>query len=190
MSSNRSLTIILTGAILLAISWYAFWLPTPAFAQCEEPEPSTCTSCHEIQDPVIDKGEWHSIHANKDICIKCHGGNALAIEKDLAHQGLTAHPLEDIYTDCHSCHPDYDARAARFASTLGVTPGSCATPTTVAASNISSGPPSGNIVIPSNMESTSAAQAQSPFVIITGGLLTLAIFILGLNWLARHPTAH
>jgi hypothetical protein len=49
-----------------------------------------------------------------------------------AHQNLVANPLDDIYTNCHSCHPDdYQARAERFAAELGVTPGSSPTPTPV-----------------------------------------------------------
>ena len=112
------------------------------------------------------------------------------MDKDLAHQNMTAYPLEDIYTDCHACHLDYETRAERFALTLGVTPGSCATPTAVAAGNVSGEPPSGSIVMPSNLVSTPPPQPQSPLVIISSGLLVLAIFFLGLGWLAKHPVAH
>jgi hypothetical protein len=46
-----------------------------------------------------------------------------------AHQNLVANLLDDIYANCHSCHPDdYQARAERFAAELGVTPGSSPTP--------------------------------------------------------------
>jgi hypothetical protein len=55
------------------------------------------------------------------------------MDKDLAHEGLVVNPLEDIYTNCYHCHPDdYQARAERFALTLGVTPNSRPTPTRVA----------------------------------------------------------
>jgi hypothetical protein len=171
--------VILAGMILLLVMGAA-----PAGAQCEDPQPSSCTTCHAQEDPVNDKGEWHIIHASKDICINCHGGNGSTKDKVLAHEGIMAHPLDDIYTDCHSCHPDYDARAAQFAPILGVTPGSCATPTPAVVSNISVWPPPGNIVMPSDLMSTTPP--PPPLLIISSGLAILAIFFIGLSWLARH----
>jgi hypothetical protein len=153
-------------------------------AQCENPQPSSCITCHQSQDPVADKGEWHIIHAGQDLCINCHGGNATVMEKDAAHQGMVAQPLNDVYTDCHSCHPDYEARAERFAVTLGVTPGSCATPTPVAAGNIPGGPPSGNIVMPSDLETT--ASLPTALLPVLGEIAALSLFVLALGWLARH----
>jgi hypothetical protein len=106
------------------------------------------------------------------------------MNKDLAHESLTANPLSDIYTDCHSCHPDYDERAQIFASTLGVTPGSCATPTPVPVSNTSDQPPSGGITIPTNLVSTS--HTLQPFLVI-GAMLSILTFILfALVWMERH----
>ena len=131
------------------------------------------------------KGEWHIIHASKDICLNCHGGNASTMDKNLAHEGMMAQPLADIYTDCHSCHPDYEARAAQFAPTLHVTPGSCATPTPVALGNIPGGPPSGNIVRPSDL--VAPASLPESFFVASGGVAALAFFLLALGWLARHP---
>jgi hypothetical protein len=107
------------------------------------------------------------------------------MDKDLAHEGLMAQPLADIYTDCHSCHPDYEARAAQFAPSLDVTPGSCATPTPVVAGNIPGGPLSGNIAMPSNLVATASLPAR--FFIASGGVAALAFFLLALGWLARHP---
>jgi hypothetical protein len=153
-------------------------------AQCGETQPSSCSTCHAQEDPVNEKGEWHIIHASKDICMNCHGGNGSATDKDLAHEGLTAHPLDDIYTDCHSCHPDYDERAAYFAPTLGVTPGSCATPTPVPVGNIPGEPPSSNINIPNHMMNTTPP--QGPFVVIGAMLGILTLFLLGIGWLERH----
>lgn len=157
---------------------------SPVQAQCGVTQPSSCTTCHAQEDPVNGKGEWHIIHASKDICINCHGGNAAAMDKDLAHESLTANPLSDIYTDCHSCHPDYDARAQVFASTMGVTPGSCATPTPVPVSNISGVPPSGGINIPTNLVSTTSS--PQPFLIIGAMLSILALFLFVLVWMGRH----
>jgi hypothetical protein len=134
---------------------------------------------------VNEKGEWHIIHASKDICINCHGGNGTTMNKDLAHETLTANPLSDIYTDCHSCHPqDYVGRADLFAQTLGVTPGSCATPTLVPVGKPSSGPQSGGINIPANLADTTSSPMV--FLIIGGMLSILVCFVFGLVLMARH----
>ena len=130
MSSQRSWLLILTGMFVVMLSALTLFFPSVALAQCENPEKSTCFTCHARQDPVVDKGEWHIVHASKDLCINCHGGNGTSADPAVAHLGMTAHPLSDMYTDCHSCHPDdYGMRARRFASILGVTTGSSATPT-------------------------------------------------------------
>jgi hypothetical protein len=171
--------VVLAGMLVLLATGAA-----PARAQCAGPQQSSCTTCHAQEDPVNEKGEWHIIHASKDICINCHGGNGSATDKDLAHEGIMAHPLDDIYTDCHSCHPDYATRAAQFAPILGVTPGSCATPTPAAVSNISGGPPSGNVNVPADL--MSAHSPTQAFVVISGGLAVLALFFFGLGWLDRH----
>jgi len=155
----------------------------PVRAQCEDPQPSSCTTCHAQEDPVNEKGSWHIIHASKDICINCHGGNGSATDKDLAHEGLTAHPLDDIYTDCHSCHPDFNSRAAQFAPILGVTPGGCSTPTPVPMSSLPGEPPSG---ININSELANATSSLQPFLVISAGLSILTLFLFGLGWLERH----
>jgi hypothetical protein len=173
--------ILVIGIVMLLLI-----VTVPAQAQCDEPQPSSCASCHAHEDPINKKGEWHIIHAGKDICINCHGGNGTATEKYLAHEALTAHPLDDIYTDCHGCHSDYDERAARFASTLGVTPGSCVTPTSAAVSNIPGEPPSGNINISTNLVST--APSSQYFLVISVSLLILTFFLIGLRWLEQDHT--
>jgi hypothetical protein len=155
---------------------------TTVRAQCGEPQKSSCATCHAQEDPINEKGEWHIIHASKDICVNCHGGNGNAVGKDLAHEGITAHPLDDIYTDCHSCHPDYNARAARFAPTLGITPGSCATPTPIPFSNISNVPPSGSINMSNALIGTTIAPKS--LWIIGIGLSILTLLLFGFGWLA------
>ena len=153
-------------------------------AQCENPQPSSCITCHDQQNPITDKGEWHIIHAGKDICINCHGGNSTAMDKDLAHVGLMAHPLDDIYTDCHSCHPDYNERASQFAETLGVTPGSCATPTPIVINNVVNEPPSHDISVSTDIISTSSS--LSPVVAIGVMAIILSLFFVGISWLGKH----
>jgi hypothetical protein len=94
-----------------------------ALAQCDYPPASTCYTCHAESYPVFDQGEWHAIHARKDCCWNCHGGNAQAQDKDLAHQGMVLQPLNDTFTDCYACHPsDYQERAERFGVVLGMVP--------------------------------------------------------------------
>lgn len=154
----------------------------PAQAQCGDTlADSSCITCHEYQgvDPVYGKGEWHEIHARKDCCWNCHGGNTQAQDKDLAHVGMTVHPLQDIYTDCHSCHPeDYSERAERFAVALGVLPGRAPTPTVVAVATVESY----SIVI---LPPASAATAPFawPVAILVAGILGL--FFIGLILLGR-----
>jgi hypothetical protein len=175
------------GIFLIAMAVLGIFIASPVRAECGDPPTySSCITCHEYQgaDPVSNKGGWHEIHARNDYCWNCHGGNTKAQDKDLAHEGMTVHPLQDIYTDCHSCHPDYDARAAQFAPTLGVTPGSCATPTPFPVSNTSSEPPSGGITIPTNPVSTTSS--SQPFLVIGAMLSILTLFLFGLGWLERH----
>ena len=122
---------------------------------------------------------------NQDMCTACHGGNGSTMDKKLAHEGMVAQPLSDIYTDCHSCHPaDYQEKSAQYASTLQETSGSCATPTPFPMNIVSGGELPGNMAIPSNI--ASAAFRQQPFVLIAGWLVILIFFFVGLVWLERH----
>jgi hypothetical protein len=71
---------------------------SPAQAKCSDtPADSSCITSHEYQgaDPVYRKGEWHEIHASKDCCWNCHGGNTQAQDKNLAHAGMTVQPLSN-----------------------------------------------------------------------------------------------
>jgi len=157
----------------------------PVRADCGGPQISSCTTCLAQAVLVSEKGEWHSIHASKVICINCHGGNGTTMNMDLAHENLTAHPLDDIYKDCHSCHPgDYDVRSKIFASTLGVTPGSCSTATPIPVSNIPGEPPSGGINIPDNL--VSPASSSQLFLVIAAMLSILTLFLFAMGWLNSH----
>jgi hypothetical protein len=127
--------ILISLALIFLISGLLIWAGTPAIvqAQCGDiPPDSSCITCHEKEDPVFDQGEWHMLHGRKDCCAQCHGGNCSTMDKNLAHQGVVANPLDDIYTNCYHCHPDdYQDRAERFALALGITPSSRPTPTSV-----------------------------------------------------------
>jgi hypothetical protein len=167
---------------LVALIVLGILIVVPAQAQCgDNPKDSSCITCHEYQgeDPVYGKGEWHTIHASKDCCWNCHGGNTQAQDKVLAHIGLTINPLQDIYTDCHSCHPDdYPERAVRFASVLGEVPGSAPTPTALAAGLITSHP-----IILQPLSSTKEVSFPWVGLLIGGGLLGL--FFIALIFLGR-----
>ncbi len=104
-------------------------------AQCgDTPPDSTCYQCHLKEDPVFGNGEWHDIHARKDCCWYCHGGNSTAMDKDQAHIGMLVNPLVDAHMDCYPCHPtDYGERAERFGALLGITVGGLQPPGTSAA---------------------------------------------------------
>jgi hypothetical protein len=178
--SRWFLTISLVGmVVLLALEII------PVHAQCENPPESSCATCHAREYPVNDEGEWHIIHGDKDICLNCHGGNGTAVDKNLAHEGLMANPLDDIYTDCHSCHPGYDTRAEQFAKTLGITPGGCATPTPMPVGNAPVEPSPGNI---NNMSISSIGTTPSSFqsfLMIGVGFSIPILFLFALIWLKQ-----
>ena len=154
-------------------------------ADCSVPPKSSCISCHASDGHVTSMGEWNKAHLNQDMCTSCHGGNASANDKSLAHVGMVAQPLSDIYTDCHSCHPaDYQSRANQLATTLNVTPQSCATPTSVAYTIGSGGSHTGSIS--TSINGAAGISALKTFLLITGMLASLAIFMLGVSWLNNH----
>jgi hypothetical protein len=157
----------------------------PVYAQCGTQPPSSCKTCHSQQEPITNNAAWHSDHASQDICVDCHGGNGSSSDKNLAHDNMVAQPLSDTYTDCHSCHPNYEVLAAQYAATLQITPSSNATPTAVVVGSFSSGLPPHGIVMPSNLISAARLPFQ-PFLFTIGGLAILIVFCFGLGWLDRH----
>ena len=136
-------------------------------AQCGS-QASSCKNCHEVkgEDPVNAKGEWHVAHAFGDFCEFCHGGNVQATDEAGAHQGLVA-PLEDIKTNCSSCHAaDYQSRAETYATALGVT---------IGAGTGGSTPPSGDSTTsskPSGQSDQAASQPPAPAATPTYGDVT------------------
>ncbi len=107
------------------------------------------------------------IHARKECCRACHGGNDQAQDKETAHVGITLHPLDDTYTACHQCHPDdYRQRAEVFAVALHITPQSSEPVTqTVAFQPPSDVPP---IRLPHATDRVEYAQRE-PVVVGVGG---------------------
>ena len=123
MSVRKPSLALWSLCVVIVLTGLALWLaPQPVLAQCGSTQ-STCIKCHTAVDPVFTQGEWHVIHARKDCCLNCHGGNGQTMDQAQAHVGLMPNPLDDIYLSCHQCHPDdYQQRANQFAMVLKVTP--------------------------------------------------------------------
>lgn len=170
--------LLLTGIALLVVA-LGNLVPVPVHAQCGTWPVGSCVTCHIDQAPVYDEGLWHGTHARRDCCTNCHGGNCSAAEKELAHAGIIANPLEDVYTNCHACHPDdYWQRAEAFAAELNITPASRATPTPVATTDPASRQPHIEILPPPGPPPL--IPAQQALTLVTVGLTaTVTLFVLG-----------
>jgi hypothetical protein len=132
-------------------------------AQCGS-QASSCKNCHEVkgEDPVNNKGDWHISHAFGDFCEFCHAGNVQATDKAAAHEGLVE-PLGDVKANCSSCHADdYQARAEKYATALGVTVG--ASNTKPPASSGSSGDAA--TPAPTPQSAAPAASAPKPAIVM------------------------
>jgi hypothetical protein len=128
-----SVIFIISGLAILVTAGLLIFTPARQVnAQCGS-QASSCKNCHETQgqDPVNNDGTtWHTQHAFGDFCYLCHAGNNQATDKITSHTGMVA-PLSDIVTNCKNCHPkDFEVKAQVYATTLGVTVGTGATPGT------------------------------------------------------------
>jgi hypothetical protein len=187
MSRKSLITLVFICTLFLGCIVFVWAMtPSPVAAQCgsNPPPDSSCYTCHVEQDPVNDNGEWHGVHGQKDCCAKCHGGNCSTMDKDLAHQSLITNPLSDIYTNCHSCHPDdYEIRAEVFAIQLGITPSSISTPTPVPAGKVMASP---LVILPTPI---SSQPSTLPLPAILGGLTIIILFLFGIILLITHLRA-
>lgn len=185
MSAQKVSRTLLVGSIItFAIGLLVLFAPPQAaVAQCEDPKPSCCT-CHATAHPVGEQGEWHSIHARKECCRACHGGNDQAQDKDVAHVDMTLHPLQDTYMSCHQCHPDdYRQRANVFAVALHVTPMS-SEPTARPPVAASTPPPM--ILTPLPKATTDVTPAGGWPVVLA--VLVLAIGLAVIGWRRSHTS--
>jgi hypothetical protein len=188
--SMRSLVrpLLMSGAVLLVIGAWCLASTSAVSAQCDTPPKSSCISCHAPEGHIAVMGDWNDVHVKQDLCLNCHGGNGSSTDKVLAHTGMLAQPLDDVYTSCHSCHPkDYTNRSEQFAATLEVTPGSCETPTPVPADGLPGSSPQNGTGLSTN--AVKAAPNWGNLGAIGGAALFLVFFFLGLNWLGKHPSA-
>jgi hypothetical protein len=185
MAYRRSAVLLVVGVSAFITLGLGILVYQPVQAQCgDNPPQSSCITCHEKEAPVTNQGYWHEIHAQKDCCAKCHGGNCSAADKDRAHVGMMAQPLKDVYLNCAGCHPDdYQQRAGKFAGILGVTPGSSPTATPVSAGPFASQ----QMVIPQPAAGGPAHSLQALQAL--GFLALVGFFLFALSQIARHPAA-
>jgi hypothetical protein len=134
-------------------------------AQCGS-QASSCKNCHEVkaEDPVNAKGDWHISHAFGDFCEFCHAGNVTATDKAAAHEGMVT-PLGDVKANCSSCHADdYQTRAEKYATVLGVTTGASNTQPPAASSGTGSNQPSAQP--PASQPPAQAETAPKPAIVL------------------------
>ena len=184
MSAQKISRVLLVGSfITLAIGLLVLFAPQTVVAQCEDPKPSCC-ACHATAHPVGEQGEWHTIHARKQCCRACHGGNDQTDDKDAAHVGMTLHPLQDTYLSCHQCHPDdYRQRAEIFAVALHVTPQS-SEPTAHPAVAASTPPPM--VLTPLPRTTTEVTPAWGWPVVLAVAVLAIGLAVIW--WRRSHSS--
>jgi hypothetical protein len=184
MSHKINIWFRISGSLLLAAG-ITLWAIIPTRAQCEDDfTKSACITCHQKETEVPIIGEWHDEHVTKDCCAKCHGGNCTAMDKDLAHESMMAQPLNDIYTNCYSCHPqDYQALAEHYAIVLGVTTDSRPPPTPLPARAVVEHP----MVIQPISIPAAAHATFSPVIVIGSVVIAFLILIMMSLILRQHP---
>lgn len=107
----------------LTLGLLLLFVPPAVSAQRANSRPA-CRTCHAWEDPVVEQGEWHTIHALQPGGCICHGGNDRATDEATAHAGLIRHPLDNPDLTCRQCHPDdYQPRAEGVVVALGFTSG-------------------------------------------------------------------
>jgi hypothetical protein len=108
--------------LTLTLGLVVVFTPATTTAQDDHTQPACC-ACHTWEDPVVEHGEWHTIHALQKNCCACHGGNDHALDQAAAHAGITSNPLDNPQLSCQHCHPaDYQQRTTGVAVALGLTP--------------------------------------------------------------------
>lgn len=123
MSKNNILfkSISIVGLFVLA---EALSMPNEVYADDPIPAPTngTCTSCHEDLYYLHDTGYWFCLNESPMTCVDCHGGNSNTLDKDLAHNQRSAHPvINDDVTKCQQCHPaECNDRVKIFGQTAGI----------------------------------------------------------------------
>ena len=136
-------------------------------AQCGS-QASSCKNCHEVkgEDSVNAKGDWHISHAFGDFCEFCHGGNVQAPDKAAAHEGLID-PFSDVKANCSSCHADdFQPKAEKYATALGVTIGASTTRPPAASSGSGSSQPASQPPAPQPPAQGAQETAPKPAIVL------------------------
>jgi len=104
----------------------SFWVTTPKVTEAACGASTTsCKTCHEVkgENPVSQKGDWHTQHAFADFCQACHLGVATENDKTKAHAGVVAKPQAQPDQTCASCHPaDTATRVAKYGGAVTSAP--------------------------------------------------------------------
>lgn len=110
------------GVVLIG----SFWVTTPKVSEAACGASTTsCKTCHEVkgENPVSQKGDWHTQHSFADFCQACHLGVATETDKAKAHAGIVAKPLAQPEQSCASCHPaDTAVRVAKYGGNVTSVP--------------------------------------------------------------------
>lgn len=142
-TSFLALIISVFGLVFIGSFWFSPTIITQAACGAST---SSCKTCHEVkgEDPVSQKGDWHTQHAFGDFCQACHLGAATETDKTKAHAGVVAKPLTQPDQSCASCHPaDSAARAAKYGGTAPGGSGSAGSPPSAAGTTSSGVSPAG-----------------------------------------------
>ena len=123
MSAPKMTQIWLVGLLLASTVGLLARCTSPSASAQRDNSPPSCCACHAWEDPVVEQGEWHTVHALQINCCACHGGNGHAFDPATAHAGMTPNPLNSPQQSCQHCHPaDYQERTTRVDMALGLTP--------------------------------------------------------------------
>lgn len=161
MKKKKRTVLALIFSVFSLVLIGSFWLSTPQETEAACGASTTsCKTCHEVkgEDPVSQKGDWHTQHAFADFCQACHLGVATETDKTKAHAGVVAKPLEQPDQTCASCHPaDTATRVAKYGGAATSAPTGNPTSGT-------STPETGNGAAPAGTEKVtpSAAATQIP----------------------------
>lgn len=94
-------------SVLSVIAIIAYLYSLRGSAKIEVATPDQCMTCHS------DYGSIDASHPTEIFgCASCHGGNAFANDKEIAHQAIVKNPsrLEHADKYCASCHADIISR--------------------------------------------------------------------------------
>ena len=167
MKNRRMILLALFFGFFGVVLVGSFWLTPPKVTEAAcGASTSSCKTCHEVkgEDPVSQKGDWHTQHSFGDFCQACHLGVATETDKAKAHVGLVK-PLAQPDESCASCHPsDSAARVVKYGGTVTSAP--TGNPTSGGLPTIGTSPAETETVTPSLAATQVPPNANSNFDLI------------------------